>query len=64
MTRFPLGAIAGVLSFAFFLVIIRIHVALEFCISLGKHYLWFGSMLLYGLYHQDLLYAILHAKSL
>ena len=48
-------------SFAFFFVIIRIYIALEFCFGLGKHYLWFRSLLLFGLYHPELSYAFLHA---
>ena len=55
--------IVGMLSFDFFLAIIRIYISLEFCFGLGKNYLWFGSLLLFGLYHLELLYAILHAMN-
>ena len=54
--------IAGMLPFAFFMLIISIFIALESCIGLGKHYLWFSSLLFLGLYHQELLYAIFHAE--
>ena len=33
------------------------------CSSLGKHYLWFVYLLLFGLYHQEFLYAIQHAMN-
>ena len=54
-------AVMDMLSFAFFLIITNIYIALESCLGMGKHYLWLSYMLLPGLYHQELLYAILHA---
>ena len=61
--RLPSDAIVGRLSFGFFLIIISIYFALGSCLGMGKNYLWFSSLLLPGLYHQELLYAILHVKS-
>ena len=61
--RISLDVIAGMLSFAFLLIIISIYIALESCLGMGKQYLWLSSLLLPRLYHQELLYAILHANS-
>ena len=58
-----LDAIADILSIAFLLIIINIYIVLESYLGMGKHYLWFSYLLLPGLYHQELLYAILLAKS-
>ena len=57
-------AIAGILSFAFLLIIISIYFPLDSSLDIYEHYIWFSSLLLLGLYHQELLYAIFfHAKS-
>ena len=48
----PTGDVAGMFSFAFLSVIISMHIVGNFYIGLGKCYLWFNSLYMYGLYLQ------------